>query len=186
MKNDRERAVREFESAVAEYPGYADAWLSLGKLRRDQERPEQARMALLKATTADPKLVSPFIELGLLASEEHNWTDTLSYLDHATRLDPANYPIAWFTMAVAGYNLKKYDNAEANARRAVRLDPKHGIPRAHYVLALILEQKQDYAGAAVEFSSFLKYDPITPDEPQVRAEIRRIEKMQGEASQAAK
>lgn len=185
-KNNPDRAVRDFENAVAEYPGYADAWLSLGKLRRDQSRNEQARMAFEKAATADPKLVTPFIELGIMASEDRKWEDTLSYLDHATRLDPANYPVAWYTMALAGYNLKKYDAAEANVRRAVRLDPKHGIPREHYLLGLILEQKKDLAGAAAEFALFLKYDPIAPDEPQLRAEIRRIEKTIGEASQAAK
>ena len=185
MKNNPDRAAREFETAVAEYPGYADAWLSLGKLRHEQNSPEQARMALLKAAAADPKLVATFIELGLIASEERNWEDTLKYLDHATRLD-ANYPIAWFTMAIAGYNLKKFDEAEKNVRQAVRLDPKHGLPREQYLLGLILEQKQQFSAAKIELLSYLRYDPIAPDEPQVRAEIRRIDQMLGEANQAAK
>jgi len=177
LKNKLDDAAKDFEKAVAVYPKYADAWLSLGKVRIEQQSIEPARAALRKAIEADPKLVTPFVELGLLAARDANWQESGQYLDRAVALDPVDFPQAWYADAVANYNLKQYDAAEKGAREAVKLDPRHVNPRSGYLLGLVLAEKHDYAGAVAELTEFLKLAPNAPDMAQVKDQVSQFEKL---------
>jgi tetratricopeptide (TPR) repeat protein len=179
LKNKPNDAAKDFEKAVAVYPKYAVAWVSLGKVRLDQQSIEPARTALKKALESDPKLVTPYIELGLLAAKDANWQESGSYLDRAVELDPVDFPQAWYADAVANYNLKKYDAAEKSAREAVKLDPRHANPRSGYLLGLVLAEKRDYAGAAAELTAYMKLAPNAPDLAQVKDQLGQIEKLMG-------
>jgi tetratricopeptide (TPR) repeat protein len=179
LKNKPEDAAKDFEKAVAAYPKYAEAWVSLAKVRLEEQAAEPARAALKKAMDADPKLVTPYVELGLLAAKDGNWQDSGKFLDRAVELDPVDFPQAWYADAVAHYNLKKYDAAEKAAREAVKLDPRHSNPRSGYLLGLVLAEKKDYAGAAAELTAYLKLAPNAPDLAQVRDQLGQLEKLMG-------
>jgi tetratricopeptide (TPR) repeat protein len=186
LKNKPADAAKDFEKAVAAYPQYAEAWLNLGKLRIQQKAFGTAREALLKAIAADPKLVTPYLELGLLDAGDSNWTQSALMLDQAVKLDPVDFPQAWYADAVAHYNLKNYESAEKSAREAVKLDPKHANPRACYLLGLTLAEKKDYASAAAELSEFIQLAPDAPDLKQVKDQLAQIERLKGETNQAAR
>ncbi len=175
LKNKNEEAAKDFEKAVDAYPKYADAWMNLGKVRLTQREYEPARNALMKALEADAKLVGPYVELGLLAGAEQKWEDSSRFLDRAVRLDPIDFPEAWYADAVANYNLKKYDIAEKSAREAVKLDPKHLNPRADYLLGLVLIERHDYAGAANELKTYLQLSPTGADLQAVRNKVTELE-----------
>src|SRR5258708_3944199 len=106
LKNKPEDAARDFEKAVAVYPKYADAWMTLAKVRLQQKSYGPAREALMKALDADSKLVGPWVDLGLLCAQQQQWEDSARYLDRAVKLDPVDFPQAWYADAVADYNLK--------------------------------------------------------------------------------
>jgi len=178
-------AAKDFEKAVAIYPKYAEVWMNLGKLRVQQNTIPAARDAFLKAIEADPKLVPPYVEMGLLAAKEANWVQSGDYLDKALKLDSVDFPAAWYADAVAHYNLKNYDAAEKSARESVKLDPKHVNPRAGYLLGLVLAEKQDYAGAAAELKSYMNLAPNAPDLAQVRDQLAQLEKLMGGPKQAS-
>jgi len=179
LKNKPDDAAKDFEKAVAVYPKYAVAWVSLGKVRLERQSIEPARAALKKALESDPKLVAPYIELGLLAAKDANWQESGNYLDRAVELDPVDFPQAWYADAVANYNLKKYDAAEKSAREAVKLDPRHANPRSGYLLGLVLAEKRDYAGAAAELTAYMKLAPNAPDLSQAKDQLGQIEKLMG-------
>jgi len=185
LKSKREDAAKDFEKAVALYPQYAEAWVSLGKLRIEQQAIEPARVALKKAIEADPKVVTPYMELGLLAAKDANWEESGKYLDRAVELDPVDFPQGWYADAVANFNLGKYDAAEKGARAAVKLDPRHVNPRACYLLGLVLTEKHDYAGAATALTTFIKLAPNAPDLAQARARLGELEKLTDVTKQAA-
>ena len=185
LKNKPNDAAKDFEKAVASYPKYADAWMSLGKVRLQQGAVPAARAAFLKAIDADPKLVPPYVEMGALAAKEANWTQSAEYLDKALKLDPSDYPSAWYADAVAHYNLKNYDAAEKSAREAVKLDPRHANPRSGYLLGLVLAEKQDYAGAAAELTTYVKLVPNAPDLAQVQDQLAQLQKLMGGTKQAS-
>jgi tetratricopeptide (TPR) repeat protein len=179
LKNKPADAAKDFEKAVALYPKYADAWVSLGKVRLEQQSIEPARAALLKAMEADARLVAPYVELGLLAAKDAKWEEACKYLDRAVELDPVDFAQAWYTDAVANYNLKRYDAAEKSARSAVKLDPRHANPRSGYLLGLVLAEKKDYAGAVAELSAYLKLAPNAPDAAQVKDQLGQLQKLMG-------
>jgi tetratricopeptide (TPR) repeat protein len=185
LKNKPNDAEKDFEKAVAVYPNYADAWVSLGKVRLEQKSVEPARAALAKAMECDPKLVAPYVELGLLAAKDAKWEESSKYLDRAVELDPGSFPQVWYADAVANYNLKKYDAAEKAAREAVKLDPRRANPRSGYLLGLVLAEKQDYAGAVAELTEFMKLAPNAPDLAQVKDQLGKYEKLVGPARQAS-
>ena len=88
-----------------------------GELRLQQKQYGPAKEAMMKALDADPKMASPYIQLGMLAAEQRQWEDAARNLDRALKLDPIDYAEAWYVDAVANFNLKLYDAAEASARQ---------------------------------------------------------------------
>jgi tetratricopeptide (TPR) repeat protein len=174
LKNKPGDAVKDFEKAVALYPKYAEAWMNLGKVLVQQKSLAAGRAALLSAIDADPKLIPPYVELGLMAAADANWQQSAEFLDKALKLDPVDFPQAWYANAVAYYNLKNYAAAEKSAREAVRLDPKHTNARSGYLLGLVLAEKRDYAGAASELTTYLKLAPNAPDVAEVREQLKQL------------
>ncbi len=177
MKGKAADAARDFEKAVAVYPKYADAWVNLAKVRLQLQSIEPARAAFRKAMEADPKLVAPYVELGLLAAKDGKWEESGKYLDRAMELDPVDFPQAWYADAVANYNIKNYDAAEKGARAAVKLDPRHVNPRSGYLLGLVLGEKKDYAGAVAALTEYLKLAPNAPDTAQVKDQLVQLQKL---------
>jgi tetratricopeptide (TPR) repeat protein len=186
LKSKPEDASKEFEKAVLVYPKYADAWMNLGKVRMQQKSFEPAREAMLKAIECDPKLVGPYIELGMMAAQENKWEEAAPYLDRGLKLDPVDFPQAWYASAAANFNLKKFDAAEKSAREAQKLDPKHVNPRTDYLLALIMSEKRDYAGAAEHLRGYLKNAPNAPDFAKVKDQLGQIEKYMEQNKEASK
>jgi len=168
-------AAKEFQQAIAAYPAYANAWLELGRVKQRLGSAPTAREAWKKAIELDPKLTGAYVELGLDAGLSHDWKVATQYLDQGLRLDSLGFPEAWFGDAVAHYYLGEYDAGEKSAREAVRLDPKGRNPRAGYVLGMILSQKGDREGAAVELRRYLKAAPQAPDAEKVKAHLAAIE-----------
>ena len=185
LKGKPNDAAKDFEKAVELYPQYAEAWVNLGKLRIERQSIEPAREAFKKAIESDSKVVTPYMELGLLAAKDANWEESGKYLDRAVELDPVDFPQAWYADAVAHFNLGNYDAAEKGARAAVKLDPRHANPRSCYLLGLVLTEKKDYAGAAAELATYIKLAPNAPDLAQARVRLGELEKLTGGSKQAA-
>lgn len=176
-KGKNDDAAKSFEKAVDVYPKYADAWYQLGRMRTAADDRERARDAYRRALDADAKLVGPSVELGLLALNEKKWKDAAEYLDRAVKLDPVDYPQAWFGSAVAHYTMHEYDPAEKAAREAIKLDPKKRNPRMGYLLGLVLAEKQDFAGATTLLREYLKNTPEATDGDTVRKQLLQLEKL---------
>lgn len=176
LKNKSEDAMKEFDKAATIYPKFADAWVNIGKLRIAQKNVDGGREAFLKAIEADAKLVAPHIELGMMAARENKWEEAAPYLDRGLKLDPIDFPLAWYASAAANFNLKKYDVAEKSAREAIKMDPRHRNPRAEYILGLILAEKHEYSGAADQLKTYLKFAPNAPDLDTVKDQLGQLEK----------
>lgn len=179
LKNKAKDAAKDFSQAVALYPNYADAWVQLAKLRLAAGSVAEGRKALERAIAADPKLVPPYLELGLFEAKDGNWEESAGHLDRALQLDPVDFPQAWYTDAVANYNLGRYDAAEKSARAAIKLDPRHANPRSGYLLAMVLAEKKDYAGAAAELATFVELSPNAPDLAAAKQRLREMQKLAG-------
>lgn len=169
-------AQKEFEKATTAYPKYAAAWHELGRVHEFGKNNAEAKKAYQQALAADNRFVKPYLQLAGIAAAEQNWKDVADTTDRIIRLDPIDYPQAYFFNSVANYNLQKYDDAEKSAREAVKRDERHQWPRAQYLLGILLAMKDEYAPAVENLKGYLKFAGNAPDNEQVQKQLSEIEK----------
>jgi tetratricopeptide (TPR) repeat protein len=180
-------AQKDFEKAVSLYPQFAAAWYDLGVIHEKGNELAEARKCYSQALTADPKLITPYMSLAQLSAREKNWQDVAETTTRAIKLDPVDLPEAYYLNAAANYNLGKFDEAEASAREAQKLDNAHRFPQAVHILGLALYQKKDYAGAMEQMRNYLNVAPEAADAGQVKMQLAEIENLSSDAkTQAAK
>lgn len=170
------KAQIQLEKAVAIYPEYPAAWSSLGEVYMQQNMPKEARSALERAIQIDPKYLKPYAQLARLDLAERRPEDAVVLTARAMEMKPTEFPAIYFYHAVANFNLKHFDLAEASARRAVELDSDHEVPRAEYLLGSVLAAKGDRHGALQHFSKYLELSPKAPDAPEVKQRIAELSK----------
>ena len=183
-KKKHPEAQKEFQKAVDAYPRYAAAWFELGRLQEEGKQVDEARKSYHAALEADKRYVNPYLQLSMIAARESNWQDLADTTTHVVKLDPVDYPHAWFLNSVANYNLKKFDEAEKSAREAQKLDTQHRNPKIAQVLGLALIEKHDYPGAAEQLRAYLQFAPSAPDAAQVRNQLAELDKVTGGSAKA--
>src|ERR1700722_6352526 len=102
-KNKTAEAEKEFQKAVKVYPKYADAWYSLGALQMNANHADAARNSFNHAISADPKLVTPSVDLAILDARDGKWQAVVDNTGKAIRLDPVDFPVAFYFDALANY-----------------------------------------------------------------------------------
>jgi tetratricopeptide (TPR) repeat protein len=168
-------AQKNFEKAVEIDPDYAQAWSALGEVLKEQAKGPEARAAMEKAVQADPKYIKPYIQLAQLDLQEKRTEDAAAIAGKGVALNPQEFPDLYFLYAAANFNLKHFDLAEANARRATELDKDHEVPRAEVLLATVLIAKGDRAGALEHFRKYLEIVPKAQDADQIKRAIAQLE-----------
>jgi hypothetical protein len=167
-------ALGSLKKAVAIYPGFAEAWLELGKLQLASD-PQQARDSFSKALAADPKFVLPYEQLAVLAAQAGTWQETEDNTNQALQLDPAGTPQLWYYDALAKFQLGKIDEASASALKSLAIDPRHTVLGTEQLLAVIMARKADYAGALQHLRNCLTYFPAGPQADMVKQQIAQIQ-----------
>ena len=165
--------------AVESYPKYAVAWCSLGDALDQQKRGQEAEKAYLESIAADAKYVSPHLAMLQHAVGSRDWEQIAQRSDTVIKLNPFNYPQAWFLNSAALYNMKNLEGAEKSAREAVRLDPEHRNPRALQLLGVILADKGSYSEALENMRGYVSFAPAAPDVESVRRQMAELERLGG-------
>lgn len=178
-------AQKNLEKAVQIYPKYAAAWFELGQVYHEQKNVEQARAAYEKSLEADPKFLKPYMQMAVISANEGKWEDVERYTAELLRLDPFDFPPAYFYNSVANFNLRRYDTAERSAREGIKLDTQNQLPKMQHVLGIILANKRDYVGAAQYLRGYLQHAPNAQDADLVRRQLTEIERFAGPAASQA-
>ncbi len=105
----------------------------ISRCYRNLKRYDEAKMWLDKAMAEAPYLRDPFVERALLAYELNEWRDVLVYGEMALQIKehPKSYINEIFSfdgtvydaMAIADYNLGRYEEAVANVELALKFKP---------------------------------------------------------------
>jgi tetratricopeptide (TPR) repeat protein len=175
LDGDSDGAQRDLEKVVEIDPGFAEAWLQLGKLQSPSE-PQDARDSFSKAIAADAQFVLPYEQLAVLAAQSGNWQDVLDNTNHIAQLYPEGTAIGWYLNALANYQTGKPDLAEASAGKSLAIDPRHTVMNTEQLLAVILAQKGDFSGALSHLRSSLTYVPPGPNAELLKQQISQLEK----------
>ena len=175
-------AQKEYEIAVALYPKYAAAWYELGLIHERENRAPQAAESYGKAMEADAKFIKPYLQMAGIYARENKWQEVAQATKTAIKLNPYDFPGAYFYHSVAQVNLHDLEAAEKAAREGMKMDSQNRIPKLAHVLGVVLAQKQDFSGAAENMKLYLKLVPNAPDADAVKKQLAEVE---GNASQAS-
>jgi tetratricopeptide (TPR) repeat protein len=187
-KKNAAEARKDFAKAVDLYPRYAAAWYELGKLNEEENQFDEARKSYDQAVVADAKYIPPHERLAWIALRDAKWRELAEHSDTILRLDPIDYPDAYYLSGVGNFQLGNLDAAEKSAREAMTHDAAHMNPRAPYLLGIILAQRHDFAASAPLLRAFLEKNPDVPDAATIRQQLASIEeaaKSQPPAAQPA-
>jgi len=175
-KGKFEEAQKQLEKAVEVYPKYAVAWYELGKVHQHNKDLEGARKAFGEALKADPKFISPYDNLAQMAAQEQKWEEVADITDRMIRLNPVDFPNAYYLNGVANLNLHRLDAAQKSASYLVSQDTGHRMPRASYLLGIVLAQKQDWNGAAAQLRTFIEHAPPGVDVETPKKQLAEVER----------
>ncbi|MGA2593711.1 MAG: tetratricopeptide repeat protein [Bryobacteraceae bacterium] len=178
-KHKQPEAGKDFQKAVDIYPKYAVAWYELGRIQEQEQNVAGARASYEKALAADPRFMSPYVQLAELAARARNWIELADTTDRLLQLDPMDYAFAYFDNAVANLNLGRMKEAEKSARAGLKVDTSHRFPKLAQVLARTLERKGDYAGAAENMRLYLQLAPDAEDAAKMRIRIGELDRLAG-------
>ena len=131
----------------------------LGRLDYDDQHYAEAIQHLEKAIEFDPKMARAYDNLGLCYFAQNDNDRAIANFKRAIALNSeAATPSAWpyLNLAIAQQSLNQPDQAETNAREALRIDPK--LAPAHYRLASILEDKNQLQPAIEELNHAVQLD----------------------------
>ena len=131
---------------------------------------------LFRSIAADAKFLYPYERLYLVTANQEQWLEVREVTAKVIRLDPVDFPRAYYFSALANLNLNDVDAAEKSAREAVRLGLAAN-PRAGYVLGVILARKQAYSEAADLLRAYLKAVPNSVEVDMVRQQLAALEKI---------
>jgi tetratricopeptide (TPR) repeat protein len=170
-------AEKELNKAVQIYPQYAAAWYVLGEIHRVQKQPEQAIKEYTQSSTCDPQFVNPYFGLAVIAVDQKRWQDAQRLTEQVNHLNSFAYPLAYFLHSAASFNLGQIDAAEQSGRKFESLDTGHHTPEVFRLMAMILEAKHDYAGAAQQLRTYLEVAPGAQHVEEARADAQRLENL---------
>jgi tetratricopeptide (TPR) repeat protein len=116
-------AARQFERAIADSPGYADAHAYLGYTLDQMGRPDEARPHLLQAIELAPDSAAAHIFLGLHYDRQGNVAAARVEYEAAYDLDPDN-PATCVEIGQTWAAERRYIAAEIWLREAIALQPE--------------------------------------------------------------
>lgn len=168
-------AQKNLQKAVQADPQFAEAWLQLGRMRENTD-PQGAKEDFAKALAADPNFVLPHEQLAALAVQEQKWDEALKEAGSALALDPAGTPQVWYYDALAKFQLGKTSEAQVSAEKVLAIDPRHTVPNAEQLLAVVLARKGEYGGAIAHLKNCLIYTPQGNGADLIKQQIAQLEK----------
>ena len=175
-------AEQKFVAATAIYQGYAIAWFSLGEIQQRQGHVEDARKSYASAIAADSKFVTPYGQLALLAVQDGKWEEAAQFSERVIRLNPIEFPGAFWFNALANYKLHNREEAERSARHLLQLDTARRYPDGELLLGELLIDKHDYGEGSSHLRAYLLGHP----DPNKAAEVKRLLETVDEAAREAK
>lgn len=172
---DWEDAKQHLERAVEIFPRHAEAWYQLGRVYEREASVGKADEAYHSALEADSQFVLPALRLASMGLDRGDFDTVLEQSNSVLRINPYNYPTAYYFSGVAHLQLGHFEEAEAAAQRALELDPENQNPRSHYLMGFVLAQTGRLEQAAASFRTYLELSPSANDAGQVRRALQQIE-----------
>jgi tetratricopeptide (TPR) repeat protein len=168
-------AMEDLREAIRLYPNFAEALVQLGEVYAQQGIVDEAERLFRQSIAADPSFSPPYFDLAPIAGQRGDWKQMAQLSDQGLALDGSSYPAGYYFNALAYSRLGDLDKSEKSAREARMLDPEHKIANVELVLCDVLARRKDFAGAAEQLRTFLKFSPEGPYAQRARDTLAQLE-----------
>lgn len=156
QKGDIDRALADFNLAVASDPRLDSAWYNRAVARYDLHDWDGALMDLDNAIKLNPRYVMAWIKRGNLRMNQDAYDEAIVDYSQAIKLDPKSV-MAWNNRGLARQNKRDFDAALGDYARALELDPR--LPGALNNRAGIKHDRGDLRGALEDYNRALTIAP---------------------------
>jgi tetratricopeptide (TPR) repeat protein len=161
-----------FEQTTAAFHWYPSAWLNLGVLQERKGDLSAAKKSFKEAAQGDDGFALAHLQAAGVEVARQDWLEALAESAKVLALDAQAFPRAYLLNAQANLNLHHMDDAEKSAREGLKLDDEHRFPELEYVLALVLTDKGDGAGAIEHLKAYLALNPRGPTADAAREQLK--------------
>lgn len=170
MKSQKSKeATQSLQKAIAHYPKFVAAHISLGLAYLDQDDSQRAKIEFQTAAQLDDKSSSSFLNLGRLSFAEKDYPSAQKYLEKAAALRPHD-PAILSSLVYAQNQNQQFKQALDTADRVHKLDHK-GLANVHYVAAIAAKSLQDTQRMESELSLLIAEDPSNAFAPSARKNL---------------
>ena len=169
-KNTAE-AIRRLERALALYPKFFEAELSLGTLYMDAGNWEQAQDSLQRAVEINPKSPNALIALGEVYFRQARLAEAEKSLRAGLQLDNRSWKAHF---ALARVYWKNEDVVRTGKQLALTLQLNPNAADAHLLAGKVLLRAGKLDDSKSEFEEYLRLEPKGIYADQARATIKSI------------
>lgn len=168
-------AERRYREILKDFPDSAPVWSAIGFMLENQREISEAREAYQRSIEKNPHFVIAYVALTQLEMNANEWAAAGNVAAAGIQADTEGLaPILRLYDAEVRQHDGDLDGAEASARKAIAMDPGHGLYRAEYILGSVLEAKRDNAGAVEHYNNYLRLAPTVSNAAEVRGRIERL------------
>jgi protein O-mannosyl-transferase len=153
---DKIAAMKAFTRAIAIYPDFYGAWISIGKIFAEERVYDKAELAFLRAQQIEPLGSDGYLCLGILHLAQQDPTVAIIYLEKAVLLDRANEE-AYVMLGKAYLQADQMENLGSMALTANKWFPNNLDLKA--LLATYYFRKRDFTRAMALARTVLTSDP---------------------------
>jgi predicted TPR repeat methyltransferase len=137
-------------------PQNPDAWLNLGNILLEQDRPEEAKTAYERSAALAPDRADAPYNLGICLRKMQDPVAATRALDRAIGLRPMHAP-SHYQRGIARRDADDFAGAEADFVRALELRPDY--TEVYESLGMLLYRQNRIADAAKAYQAWTKQDP---------------------------
>lgn len=170
--NKPDSAIKLFQQAIEDSPGFYLAYLSMGDQYLKLRRFEDAAQAYQKAREIKPDRSEPINGLGASLVQQKKYAEALPLLRRVIEMGKqtaATHLYLGLGETMAG----QFEAAESNLNRAFEMSK---APLTRIYLANLYELKGEPSKAIDQLQAFLKENPEAPQSAQIRGAIEKLRK----------
>jgi Tfp pilus assembly protein PilF len=160
--------------ATSAYPGYSNAWLSLGMLQQSEGDRDGAQKSFAESARADGKFAVPLVLMAALDGLRGDWQAAVEHSQKAIDLNPSAFPHAYELNALGNLNLKNADATEKSASEGLKIDTERRYPELEYLLGVVLSAKKDLDGATKHLQAYLEQSPDGPNTARAKTALEEL------------
>lgn len=166
-----QEAIAALNKAISLDPKAGHFYNALGVAYEKEKDNERAIEAFKRAAELAPQWSFPRLHLGIQYYTRSRMDHAEREFEAAVRLDPRDPFAAWWLVRLYRER-SRYPEAETAALNLIRLVP--AFASVHVDLGMIYETTRQYAKAAVEFDTYVRLAPNSPDVALIRYDVERI------------